>query len=134
MQEQLLPFEQAAPSDLKPRRRYKNAAQGRRVVEASVDAYEKIRNGRSKLYKPILKLLAECPSSMPADCLTAREILRALQRQGLLPAGAERNNVSPRLTELLEAGCVEQPAYSKKLPGQAAAGVWRITEKGRAML
>lgn len=132
MQDQLLPFEQAPP-DLKPRRRHKRGVEGRRVRDVSVETFERVKSGRSRLYKPILRFLVYCGSE-PEQCPTARQILRALKDTGQLPANAERNNVSPRLTELLEAGCVEQPNYQKKVQGQAPAGVWRITAKGRDLL
>ena len=133
MQEQLLPFEQPPASELKPRRRHKRSVEGRSVAEASIETYARVKNGRSKLYKPILQLLAEC-GTRPEQCPTARQILRSLKESGALPHSAERNNVSPRLTELLEAGCVEQPDYLKQVYGEAAAGVWRITDKGRDLL
>lgn len=131
MTAQSLPFEQPA-SELRPRRRHKRTPE-RAVREASLDAYERIKKSRVKIYRPILALLAKQPPA-PAMCLTAREILRALKASGALGPEAERNQVSPRLTELLEAGCVEQPDYLKRLPGEAAAGVWRLTTKGGELL
>lgn len=129
----LLDYLEATQSGLKPRRRHKKAVEGRRVAEASLDAYERIKKARGGLYKPILTVLAEW-TTVPEHCPTARQILRVLKDGEVLPVSAERNQVSPRLTELLEAGCIEQPDYLKKLPGEAAAGVWRITDKGREML
>lgn len=124
---------EATQSGLKPRRRHKKAVEGRRVAEASLDAYERIKKARGGLYRRILEILSGWPTETEL-CPTARQILSDLKYDGILPANAERNNVSPRLTELLKAGCIEQPDYLKKIPGEAAAGVWRITDKGRDLL
>jgi hypothetical protein len=106
----------------------------RRTASASLDAFEAIKRRRVQIYKPILEVVAPCGPE-PRLCLTAREILRALKARGVLPGNAERNAVSPRLTELLEAGCVENPAeYLKSVPGDSSAGVWRITERGLLLL
>jgi hypothetical protein len=129
----LLEYAETLQSGLKPRRRHKKAVEGRRVAEASLEAYERVKKARSGLYRPILKLLSHRGSD-PLQCPTAREILAELKAQGILPQNAERNAVSPRCSELLDAGCIEQPDYIKTVPGQAAAGVWRITDKGRELL
>jgi hypothetical protein len=130
-EEPLLPFPELPVA--RPRRRARSLPE-RRVTEASLTAYDKIVRSRCRLYKPILRLL-QGRGPNPEDCLTAREILRALITLGVLPAHAERNNVSPRLTELLEAGCVESvPDFLKAGRGEPSASVWRLTSKGIDLL
>lgn len=122
----------------KTRRRHRQ----HRPTEASSLAYEKIKKGnRNKLYRPILIYLSNMsPVDHPSGCPTARDLLRALIKIGHLPEHAERNNVSPRLNELLQAGCIENPlnedgsVYLKSVPGDATASTWRITAKGRELL
>lgn len=133
----VLPFDRpAAPA---PRKRKRGAA--RRTSEASLDAFEAIKRRRVKLYRPILEaIVAHGPAA--ADCLTGREILRALILQDVLPAGAEVLSIRPRLTELLQAGCLENPLdpgdavrfFLKTVTGEAPASVWRITGRGRLLI
>jgi hypothetical protein len=86
-----------------------------------------------QLYRPILEAVGSA-QTQPQDCPTAREILRALIRRGELGPRAERNSVSPRLTELREAGCVEALDRLKRVGDDAPAGTWRITERGRLLI
>lgn len=106
----------------------------RRTAPASVEAFERIKQRRVKIYLPILETIAEHGPGA-SSCLTAREILRKLKAARVLSHDAERNHVSPRLTELLEAGCVENPdSFLKDVPGDATASVWRITDRGSLLL
>lgn len=106
----------------------------RRTSQASLEAFERIKQRRVKIYLPILETIAEHGPGA-SSCLTAREILRKLKAAGVLSHDAERNHISPRLTELLEAGCVENPdSFLKDVPGDASASVWRITERGRLLI
>lgn len=113
----------------------------RRTSQASVEAFERIKQRRSKLYGPILIIVSQ-HGPEPERCLTAREILRHLKAQGTLPADAERNDVSPRIFECFEAGCVENPAdptdsgkpFLKRTGSDATAMTWRITERGRLLI
>ena len=134
----LLPFDQAdQPLTPTSRRRARGAA--RRTSEASLKAFDEIKAKRSRLYKPILEVIAE-RGPAAADCLTSREILRALIEQDDLPEVAEVLSVRPRLTELSQAGCLENPldpadetkTFLKAVAGECRASVWRITERGRA--
>ena len=129
-----LPFDEFLQS--RPRRR--KHGKERNTSPASIDAFESIKGRRVKLYRPILTILSE-RNPNPEECLTARELLRALIARGDLPPGAERNNVSPRLTELLGAGCVENPLdsdrpYLKRVSNDPPASVWRITARGHLFL
>jgi hypothetical protein len=132
----LLPFDEAVVAS--PRRRRKRGP-ARQTSAASLDAYERIKESRQEIYPYILKAIA-AHGPAPAECLTAREILRALIGNGVLPANAERNAISPRANELLKAGCLENPLnddgriYLKHVPGDAPASVWRITNRGQALL
>jgi hypothetical protein len=110
------------------RRRRKRGLE-RVTAEASLEAFEAIKIRRTKLYAPILETMA-AHGPRPEDCLTAREILRLLKSRGVLSASAERNQISPRLTELKEAGCVEALDFLRRVAGDAPASVWRITPRG----
>jgi hypothetical protein len=135
----MLPFE----GPLQVARRRPNRRSAYRTSEASLNAFEVIKRRRSKLYLPILEVLS-AHGPRPEDCLTAREFLRDLKLKRILAPSAERNQVSPRLNELLNAGCVENPAqvdpagnaqvYLKRVLDDAPAMTWRITERGRALL
>jgi len=138
-----LPFDAGASKSTAPRRKRKRHHDSN---EASRAALETGKERFSELEIAILRLLAQHDSE-PSRCLTAREILRALVAQGVLSRSAERNSVSPRLSRLLELGCIENPADSKRrtadgfphvflkrVSGDAAASVWKITERGRLYL
>jgi hypothetical protein len=135
----MLPFE----GPLQVARRRPRGRSPHRTSEASLNAFELIRRRRSKLYLPILELLS-ARGPRPEECLTAREILRELKLIRILPPLAERNQVSPRLNELLNAGCVENPAlvdpagnaqvYLKRVLDDAPAMTWRVTGRGHALL
>ena len=112
---------------------YLFADRPRRRRTSASETFERIRLSRAKLYLPILEILAH-RGSVLSQCLTAREILRALKERGDLSPGAERNSVSPRLTELLDASCIENPEFIKHVPGDAPASVWLITPRGRLLL
>lgn len=47
---------------------------------------------------------------------------------------AERNQTSPRLTELSKLGCVEALPDLRKVGDDAPAAAWSITPKGKALL
>ena len=132
-----LPFERPATRTHKHQRK-RGAA--RRRSDVSVDAFEAIKHRRSRLYLPILLYLSEC-GPRPSDCPTARGILRGLIGRGVLPPNSERNTISPRLCELLQAGCVENPldpdtgeVYRKKTAGDASASAWRVLPRGLLLI
>lgn len=128
------------PGPTQPRPRESKRGSERRTSPVSLGAFEQIKRRRAKLYLPILQMVT-LHGPRPEDCLTAREILRALIARGDLPPGSERNAVSPRNCELLQAGCLENPIdqetakpYLKRVAGDAPASTWRITIRGRALL
>lgn len=124
-----LPFDEPVAA----RRRRRKRGGDRHTSPASIEAFEQIKQRRVKLYSPILELIAR-NGPEPTLCLTARQILRTLKSKGVLPLSAERNQISPRLTELLLAGCLENPDYLKSVPGDSTASCWRITERGRLLI
>lgn len=132
-----LPFDSAPV--VPPRRPKRKRGTARQTSEASLGSYERVKKSRREIYSSALEVIA-AHGPAPGDRLTAREILRALITNGALPPNAERNQISPRLTELLEAGCLENPAaadgriYLKRVPGDAPASVWRLTARGRVLL
>lgn len=69
------------------------------MAECKHDANEKV--DRNKRYQQILNELKRCKKG-----LTAKEIAVRMNRKHLIP-DADRNHVSPRLTELMEKGKVE---------------------------
>ena len=137
----LLPFDQFDQLLLTPTSRRRARGPARRTSGASLKAFEAIKVRRSRIYKPILEVLAE-HGPAAADYLTSRELLRELQERGVLPPCAEVLSVRPRLTELLQAGCLENPLdpgdetkiFLKAVAGECRASVWRITPRGRAFL
>lgn len=130
----LLPFDAGDLLKLSTeKRRRSKRGTDRRTSAASIDSFEAIKKRRVRLYLPILDNLA-LHGLDPGQCLTARELLRRLKAQGHLAQSAERNDVSPRLSELLDAGCVENPPFFlKRVGSDATATVWRITERGRLL-
>ena len=132
-----LPFDpRPAPSK---RRRHKN----HRVTTASVLSFEEAKTHRNKSYLMILELLAEFDHDRPEALLTAREMLRIFKIRGQVGTGAERNRVSPKLSGLLDLECVINPTliegdeevyFLKRVDGDAAASVWKITDKGEELL
>ncbi len=111
------------------------------LMTASVEAFEQIKTRRNKAYLLILRLLKEFDFAEPERNLTAREMLRLLKSRGQVKPDAERNYLSPRLTELLDFNCVENPMiegaiehYLKRVESDAIASVWRITSRGHELL
>ncbi len=133
--QQNLPFDNLLPV-IRKSRKHKN----HRVSEASKLTFEDVKLRRNKAFLMILTLLIEFDSLNPQGLLTAREMLRVLQSRGLVSIKAERNHISPRLSALLDLGCLENAfndegeTLLKRVDGDAAASVWRITDKGRELL
>jgi hypothetical protein len=132
--QQPLPFE--SPPTIRKSRKHKQ----HRVNEVSKLTFDEVKKKRNRAFLMILGLLVEFDSLNPQLLLTAREMLRLLQSRGLVSIKAERNHISPRLSVLLDLGCIENPfnkdeeTFLKRVDGDAAASVWRITDKGRELL
>jgi hypothetical protein len=136
--QQTLPFDNPLPVIRKSRKHKQH-----RVSEASKLTFEDVKLRRNKAFLMILVLLTEFDFNDSQRLLTAREMLRVLQSRELVGSKAERNHISPRLSALLDLGCVENPTvinedeeetFLKRVDGYAAASVWRITDKGRELL
>lgn len=120
-----LPF---ALVEASPERRVDSTPCCSATTEARELAHEKIKSKRSKRYCLILLALDKHGS------MTARQVLRILIKQGDLPPSAERNQVSPRLTELSKAGCVETLEELRQIGIDDPASAWCITKRGRLYL
>ena len=133
-----LPFDDR-PGQSTHRRRRKRAPE-RRVSDASLQSLP-ARECRSRLHLTIAEVLSRCGSELK-DGLTARQVLRVLKELRVLPPEAGRNATSPRLSEMLDAGLVENLAdpinpdrpYLKRVGSDAAAMTWRLTPRGRLLL
>jgi hypothetical protein len=110
-----------------------------RLCDASRLLFEDVKTRRNKAFLLILNLLTQYDFDTPDLCLTARQMLNILKEGGDVKPTAERNYLSPRLTELYDLGCVENPidvegeAFIKHVEGDSAAHNWRITDKGREL-
>ena len=108
--------------------------------ETAVETYERVRGKSNKAYKITLPLLIEFDSYDYDRLLTSREIFIILKGRNLLPPRAEVGYIRPRLTELLNLGCVENPRrvdgtdFRKSVAGYPASVVWKITLRGRELL
>lgn len=111
-----------------------------RHTQASALSFDEIKLKRNKIFLMILSVLAEFDFNDAQQCLTAREMLRLLKVRGLVKPAAERNYLSPRLTELFDLGCIDNPqneegqAFIKHVEGDKPASVWKISDKGRELL
>ncbi len=129
-----LPFD--SPPAIRKSRKHKR----HRITTASALLFDEVKTHRNKAFLMILRLLVEFDSLNPQRLLTAREMLRVLQSRGLVSIKAERNHISPRLSVMLDLGCLENAfndegeTLLKRVDGDAAASVWRITDKGRELL
>lgn len=122
-----LPFlERPAPSPPTPRK--SNVAHAPSTAAARSISFDKIKGKRSKRLMLILRTLSE------HGPLTARQILRLLIEQRYLPPAAERNQVSPRISEATEAGCIEALEELRTVGSEPPASVWKITERGLLLL
>lgn len=144
-----LPFE--APAQHATAAARENARGAARVTTpatatASAAAHQKTKAPGGKIVPAILRAV-ELRGPAPDDCLTSLEILRAIYAAGAAPNAVNPNIVRPRLTEARNAGLLENPAapglfdadgkpkpFLKKVDGDEAAAVWRITARGREWL
>lgn len=110
------------------RPRKSNVAHSEATAESRSLSFDNMKGKRSKRHRLILQALAKHGAQ------TAREVLRRLIDEGSLPPTAERNAISPRLSELAEVGCVETLEELRIVGNDAPASVWQITEKGRLFL
>jgi hypothetical protein len=107
-------------------------------------SFDEVKGRRNKAFLKILRVLSEHNHTENQLCLTARQLLRILYTKGVAKNAYDRNIVSPRLCELLDIGCVENPLitneegeeifFTKRVDEDAAASVWRITNKGIELL
>jgi DNA-binding transcriptional ArsR family regulator len=118
---------QANLFDTSPARK-PNVAHANATAEAREISYDKVKSARGKRHLLILAALAQYGP------LTARQVLRALISQGHLPTTAERNQVSPRLSELAEADYIEALDELRTVDDDPPASVWKITQRGRLVL
>jgi hypothetical protein len=122
-----LPFvERPAPSPTPPRK--PNVAHSTATAEARSISFDRINGKCGRRHRLILQALADYGPQ------TAREVLRRLIAQGDLPPSAERNQISPRLTELADVGAVESLDDLRQVGSDPPASVWAITSRGRLML
>lgn len=111
-----------------PPPRKPNVVHAEATAEARGMAYDKVKSARGKRHKLILGVLAQ------HGPMTARQILRALIEQRHLPTTAERNQVSPRISELAEADYIEALDDLRTVGDDPPASVWKITQRGRLVL
>lgn len=132
-----LPFAERRATQRQHKRK---RAPERRVSEASRQALP-TKECRSRLHLAIAQVLSESGSE-PTNCLTARQVLRLLIERRVLAPDSERNATSPRLSEMLDAGLVENPAdpidsdrpYLKRVGSDAPAMTWRLSPRGLMLL
>ncbi len=87
------------------------------TLETRHDSHEAV--DKTKRYRQIIECLNEIPE------MTARELSSLMCLKGLIPTD-ERNFVSPRLTEMAQAGTVEPCGKKKcKWTGRTVT-VWRL--------
>ncbi|MEN3335670.1 MAG: hypothetical protein V7641_5035 [Blastocatellia bacterium] len=120
-----LPFDSSPP--LASRRRKRNAST-EATAQARADAFDKIKGKRGKRHLLILHAIAQ------HGPMTTRQVLRCLVAQGHLPPTAERNQVSPRLSEMAEAGCVEALDELRVVGDDTPATAWKITPRGQLLI
>jgi hypothetical protein len=129
-----LPFDNPSASSRKSRKH-----QHHQVSQVSRTTFEEVKRKRNKAFLKILRVLS-LHSHADADlCLTARQLLRILYARNEAKNPNDRNIVSPRLCELLDLNCVENPTegegmYRKRVDDDAPASVWRLTDRGRELL
>jgi hypothetical protein len=134
-----LPFDSPPPGTGKSRKHKQH-----RVGEVSRMTFDEVKKKRNKTFLKILRVLSRHSHSQAELCLTARQLLRLLHARGEAKNPNDRNIVSPRLCELLDLNCVENPViineegdeafFTKRVDDDAVASVWRITERGRELL
>src|SRR5687768_450978 len=101
--------QQTLPFDSPPAVRKSRKHRRHRIETASALVFDEVKTHRNKAFLMILNLLLEFDFNESQRLLTAREMLRVLQSRALVSSKAERNHISPRLSALLDLGCVENP-------------------------
>jgi hypothetical protein len=137
--QQTLPFDSSPPTVRKSRKHKQH-----RINEVSKLSFDEVKKKRNKAFLKILRVLSNHNHQENLHCLTARQLLRILHTKGEEKKAYDRNIVSPRLCELLDIGCVENPVictdegeevfFTKRVDEDAAASVWRVTDKGIELL